>query len=103
MVVDINGRWYLSGVILSELCAEYEGLSGVYTRVTAFEDWLAPIFEGDDPDSKYRNISCSRKTMPYIIPYAFLISRYSNLSTWMQPCLNHCSYNPGHRQCCLFV
>ena len=52
MVVKVDDRWYLSGIILSEFCSRYDDLSGVHTRVTAFENWLAPIFEGEDPESK---------------------------------------------------
>ena len=52
MVVKVDDRLYLSGIILSEFCSRYEDIPGVHTRITAFEDWLAPIFEGKDPQGK---------------------------------------------------
>ena len=52
MVTQVELRSYLSGLILSENCAADPGVPGVFTRTTAFQDWLAPIFEGGEPESK---------------------------------------------------
>ena len=51
-MTNVDGRWYLTGVILSEFCDSYEGYPGVYMKVTAFEEWIAPIFDGRDPESE---------------------------------------------------
>ena len=52
MVTQVGDRWYLSGLILSENCVADHGVPGVFTRTTAFQDWLAPIFEDGKPESK---------------------------------------------------
>ena len=41
--------YYLLGVISSQNCGN---TSGIFTRITEFEAWLTPIFEGGIPDSK---------------------------------------------------
>ncbi len=50
MVTDIDNRWYLTGIVLSEFCGNEE--YSVFTEITAFQDWLTPIFDDNDPERK---------------------------------------------------
>ncbi len=50
MVTNIENRWYITGIVLSEFCGSEE--YSVFTGITAFQDWLTPIFDGKIPESK---------------------------------------------------
>ncbi len=45
VVEDTDGRFYVAGLVATDLC-QNEALPGVYTKVSAFRDWI------DVPESK---------------------------------------------------
>ena len=51
MVTKVDDTWYLAGIISSQFCGA-DGTPGIYTSVAAFEDWIAPIYNGGEPDRK---------------------------------------------------
>ena len=60
-MTGVNNRWYLVGIIADTgSCGD---TPSVFTKMTAFYDWLAPIFEGEDPASKYNYESYLTMTM----------------------------------------
>ena len=52
MVVETEGEYYLAGLVASQDC-EDGSMPGVYTKVSAFYDWIEPIFSGTDPTRKF--------------------------------------------------
>ena len=53
MVSKVNDTWYLPGIISWGYGCAREGLPGVYAKVTAFEEWIEPVFNGGTPDGKW--------------------------------------------------
>ncbi|XP_072043272.1 ovochymase-2-like [Amphiura filiformis] len=49
MMTYVDDRWYLTGLILSPFCGSEE--YGVFIEIIAFQDWLSPIFDGNDPET----------------------------------------------------
>ena len=56
-MTQVDGQWVLVGVISwGEECA-VENKPRVMTRITAFEEWIAPIYTGGEPDkSKFKSL-----------------------------------------------
>ena len=51
LVTQVGDTWYLAGVISSQNCAD--DAPGIYTNVKSVLDWMQPIYEGNEPESKY--------------------------------------------------
>ncbi|XP_022095590.1 uncharacterized protein LOC110981891 isoform X2 [Acanthaster planci] len=55
MVAKTNDKWFQVGVVSFGIGCALAEYPGVYARMTAFQDWIAPIFEGKDPDRQDSN------------------------------------------------
>ncbi|XP_038048507.1 uncharacterized protein LOC119722447 [Patiria miniata] len=55
LVTQYDGKWFQVGVVSFGYGCGVAGYPGVYVRLTAFQDWIAPIFDGEDPDRQDSN------------------------------------------------
>ena len=53
MVSEINSRWYLAGIVSYDRGCNSNWAPGVYTRVTEFEEWLTPVFDGGEVEGVF--------------------------------------------------
>ncbi|XP_072028166.1 uncharacterized protein [Amphiura filiformis] len=61
-VSKVNDKYYMVGIPSWYAGCAQPGFPAVYTRMTAFEDWLEPIYEDRDPTRK--DLECGRQVAP---------------------------------------
>ena len=53
LMSKISDRWYMAGIVSFGAGCEADDPPGVYTRVTAFEDWIRPVYEGGEVEGSF--------------------------------------------------
>ena len=49
----VDNTWYLPGVVSWAYGCNSDEKPGVYSKVSAYEEWIEPIFNGGTPEGKH--------------------------------------------------